>query len=153
MSRACVQPTTPAKQQRISMLPSSLAISTVAVSTPVAFVISTIFRTILDEGKSIRRRSMAATDCLRLMSNSARPARPCSSRARAASRAKVPAPPVTARVLAQQRIWPENEGPRVEPQWSNKTRHTYSVSMNSEPCGGSSCGTKIRWNRWWSAGH
>ncbi len=96
MSMACVQPTTPAKQHSMSTLPSSRATSSTADFSWSALVMSTFTERICALGKSFFRESISLEEELESRSNSARFERPCSSRARALTRARVPAPPVTA---------------------------------------------------------
>lgn len=95
ISTACWQPTTPAKHIKISTLPSSCAARSTAVWTCVASVTLTLSVTIVACGKSVRRASISALACDGSRSNRARPERPCSSSARALTKARVPAPPVT----------------------------------------------------------
>ena len=92
---ACWQPTTPAKQHRMSALPSSAAVSSTACFTWAASVTLTVFVTICAFGKSVRRDWISVSACEGSRSNSASPERPCSSNARALMSARVPAPPVT----------------------------------------------------------
>ena len=58
MSMAWVQPTMPAKQQRMSMLPSCWTVSAMAAEICFASVTSTFWVTILAAGKSVRRASI-----------------------------------------------------------------------------------------------
>ena len=95
MSIACVHPTTPAKQQRISTLRSSETVSLTADSSCSALVTSTLIDRIFADGKSAFSASIFCVDFEWSRSKSARPERPCSSNARAFTRARVPAPPVT----------------------------------------------------------
>ena len=95
ISMACVQPTTPAKQHSISTLPSSEVVNLTADSSCSAFVTSTLIDKTLALGKSVFSASISRVDFECSRSKSARPERPCSSKARAFTRARVPAPPVT----------------------------------------------------------
>ena len=95
MSIACVHPTTPAKQHSISTLPNSETVSLTADSNCSAFVTSTRIESTVAFGKSVLSASISRLDFEWSRSNSARPERPCSSKARALTRARVPAPPVT----------------------------------------------------------
>ena len=95
MSTACTHPTTPAKQHRISTLPNSAAVSSTARSTCAASVTSTRLTRICAPGKSAARDLTSESAWAKSRSRSARLERPCSRRARALMRARVPAPPVT----------------------------------------------------------
>ena len=97
---ACSQATTPAKQHKIFIPPNSVAASAVISCTSSASVTLTVLVIILARGKSVINDSIAAPACDRSISKSARPERPCSRRARAFTRARVPAPPVTGRINA-----------------------------------------------------
>ena len=98
-SVAWVQPTTPAKQQRIVIFPSSLTVMSTADCSSSAFVISILTGSILEDGKSFFKASISVVACDGARSNRARPDKPCSRRARALTRARVPAPPVTMDVV------------------------------------------------------
>jgi photosystem II stability/assembly factor-like uncharacterized protein len=93
---AWVQPTTPAKQSRMSMEWVEAAVAKAAV-TAGASVTSTGVQVILAEGKSVMRDWIAGSEVVKVVrrSKSVRLDRPCSRSARAAARARVPAPPVT----------------------------------------------------------
>ena len=96
MERAGVQPTTPAKQQRISMLPSWEAREAMAVVRESSLVTLALPVKILAPGKSRVKEaisSLAVSENAR--SRRPRPERPCSRSARALTRARVPPPPVT----------------------------------------------------------
>jgi hypothetical protein len=90
------QPTTPAKQRRISMEWVEAAAAKAAV-TAEASVTSTAVQVIFAEGKSVVRDWMAEFEDVKVVRRSKRVRldRPCSRSARAAARARVPAPPVT----------------------------------------------------------
>ena len=96
MERAGVQPTTPAKQQRISRLPSWEAREAMAVVRAGSSVTLALMGRILAAGKlrvNDAISSLAASENAR--SRSPRPERPCSRSARAVTKARVPPPPVT----------------------------------------------------------
>ena len=95
ISIACVQPTTPAKQHSMSTLPSSETVRSTADSNCSALVTSTLTDRTVAPGKSFLSASISRDDFEWSRSKSARPERPCSSKARAFTRARVPAPPVT----------------------------------------------------------
>lgn len=95
MSIACVHPTTPAKQHSTSTLRRCDTVSLTADSNCSAFVTSTFIDKTFACGKSAFSASISRVDFEWSRSKSARPERPCSSKARAFTRARVPAPPVT----------------------------------------------------------
>ena len=116
MSIACVQPTTPAKQQRMSRPCNSWAAEVMAALTLGASVTLTCLQMIFALGKSLRKLSMAVDALDGLRSKRPRPVTPCSSRARAASRASVPAPPVTVEVhLLVSYVWNAKATPMKYP--------------------------------------
>lgn len=98
MSRAGTQSTIPAKQKRWSMLPPRVeAVFVTASAMEAASVTSTAMLKMRVEGKSEAREVMVCWELRRVDSRSQRqrPEAPCSRRARAVERARVPAPPVT----------------------------------------------------------
>ena len=97
ISMACVHPTTPAKQHNMSTLPSSEAASVTADRSCSASVTSTLTGSTVAPGNSALSASISGIDFAWSRSKRARPERPCSSKARALTRARVPAPPVTVR--------------------------------------------------------
>lgn len=66
-----------------------------AVDTESASVTSHCVVKMLADGKSLHKELTAGTDWDELRSRSARPLAPCSRRARAEAKARVPVPPVT----------------------------------------------------------
>jgi hypothetical protein len=92
---AGVQPTIPAKQQRMSTLPRTLSVSCNAVAMADSLRTSTAQVVILVLGNLECRVLTVSKACSGFRSQRARPVRPCSRREVAASRARVPAPPVT----------------------------------------------------------
>lgn len=99
ISIACVQPTTPAKQHSMSMLPSTLTVLSTADATWFSSRTSTASVMMRRSGNWECRSFTDSNACSGFMSQSARPEAPCSRRAFAASRASVPAPPVTTRSM------------------------------------------------------
>jgi hypothetical protein len=96
ISIAWTHPTTPAKQSRISM-ECLVAAASKARVTAEASVTSTAEQMIFAVGKSVCRASMASSEVSKVerRSKRVRLASPCSNSARAAAKARVPAPPVT----------------------------------------------------------
>ena len=90
-------PTIPAKQKRWSRDPNSLAVEVMAEAMESADVTSTATLRMRWEGKSAVREAMLVLEAERVGARSqrARPEAPCSRRARAVERPRVPAPPVT----------------------------------------------------------
>lgn len=105
---ACVHPTTPAKQQSISTLPSTFAALSTAEAICASSRTSTASVMMRRSGKRACSFLMVSNAASGFTSHSARPDAPCSRRASAASSANVPAPPVTAQMLAQGRT--DNRG-------------------------------------------
>ena len=101
MSRACVQPTTPAKHRRWSMEPRVLDTVSTARSSSVADVTSTWTGSMRAWGKSFFKDWISGLACDASRSKRARPVRPCSSNARALTKARVPVPPVTVSIQCQ----------------------------------------------------
>ena len=112
MSMACVHPTTPAKQHSISTLRRCETVSLTADSNCSALVMSTFIDKTFACGKSAFSASISWVDFAWSRSKSARPERPCSSKARAFTRARVPAPPVTGQRPCQ-RLWTRAEKGKV----------------------------------------
>jgi hypothetical protein len=92
---ACVQPTTPAKQQSVEIGPRTLTVSCMAVAMAASSLTSTAHVVIRVWGNRAWSAFMEEKDWLGSRSQRARPEAPCSRRAVAASRARLPAPPVT----------------------------------------------------------
>lgn len=92
---AWVQPTTPAKQRSVEIEPRTLRVSVRAAAMAVSERTSTAMVRMRACGNwvcSVLRWEKAVSG---FRSQRARPVAPCSRRARAASRARVPVPPVT----------------------------------------------------------
>jgi hypothetical protein len=107
---AWVQPTTPAKQHSMSMLPSTFAALSTAEAIWASSRTSTASVMMRRSGKracSFLMRSKAASG---FTSQRARPEAPCSRRASAASRARVPAPPVTRSTLVREHAGGQEQG-------------------------------------------
>lgn len=94
---AWMQPTIPAKQKRWSIELRVLTVEATASERAEASVTSTARPKIRDEGKSFAKARIEVWEVRRVDSRSQRaiPEAPCSRRARAAERPRVPAPPVT----------------------------------------------------------
>jgi hypothetical protein len=95
ISMACVHPTTPAKQHSMSMLPSTLTLLSTAEAICASSRTSTASVMMRRSGNWECRSLMDSKAVSGLRSHKARPEAPCSRSALAASRARVPAPPVT----------------------------------------------------------
>lgn len=97
MSSACVHPTTPAKQHSIFTGPSSAVDWASARSTCAGSVTSPHIERIRACGKSRKREVIWSAVEEKSRSKRTKPESPCSRRARALTRARVPLPPVTRR--------------------------------------------------------
>lgn len=99
ISNACVHPTTPAKQHKISSPPISLAAASVADCTAEASVTFTGYVFMVAWGKVVRRWEIVVWavgwEMEEGRSKRERDVRPWSRRAWAVVRARVPVPPVT----------------------------------------------------------
>ena len=89
--------TTPAKQQRMLMVGRVWRVEVRAVEMEFGSRTSTLMAIMVALGKEVRRSDIAASEAgeVGFTSQRARPERPCSRRARAEARARVPVPPVT----------------------------------------------------------
>lgn len=144
ISMAWRHPTTPAKQSKISIEPLAAAAAKARLTLSTS-VTSTGSMMILADGKSFCRASIASAEVSKVERRSKRNrlARPCSRSARAAARASVPAPPVTAQtsvsLLAGEAIhavksWFAQFGEQC------LNIHTDSISLYSEASHSSSFG-------------